>query len=77
MIAAALFSNELLLSGTGFFATVLWRPAGRCTTQPCYFCRCGHLAQVAYGHPGSNAQGFINVLVREVGSSFSVAEVAS
>jgi hypothetical protein len=65
--AAALFSNELLLNGATFPAIVFWRPPAGTNPTVVFLPGGGHLARVAYGHPGANPRDFIDFWLCEAG----------
>ncbi|NTE66250.1 hypothetical protein G6M85_11590 [Agrobacterium tumefaciens] len=65
--AAGLFPNELLLDGANFPAIVYWRPPAGTNPTVIFLPGGGHLARVAYGHPGAHAPDFVDFWLREVG----------
>ncbi|WP_407151183.1 hypothetical protein [Bradyrhizobium sp. ORS 86] len=64
---AALFSNELLLNGATFPAIAFWRPPTGTNPTVVFLPGGGHLARIAYGHPGANPRDFVDFWLREVG----------
>lgn len=65
--AAALFSNELFMNGGTFPAVVFWRPPTGTNPTVVFLPGGGHLARVAYGHPGADARDFLDFWLRKVG----------
>ncbi|MGY2843676.1 hypothetical protein ACVIWU_006447 [Bradyrhizobium sp. USDA 4509] len=65
--AAALFSNELFMHGDTFPAIVFWRPPAGTNPTVVFLPGGGHLARIAYGHPGANPRDFLDFWLREVG----------
>ncbi|MGY3488134.1 hypothetical protein ACVW1C_006017 [Bradyrhizobium sp. USDA 4011] len=64
---AALFPNERLLDGAAFPAIVFWRPPAGTNPTVLFLPGGGHLARVAYGHPGANPRDFVDFWLREAG----------
>jgi hypothetical protein len=77
LAAPVLFEGECLRATAGFPAIAYWRRGLPCHPVVVFLPAAGHLARVAYGHPGSNPRDFLDVWLAERGYGLLVLSYPS